>query len=311
MIQSLSQTGLRSIRMPISEIITLNGEIAVSVLIILSIGLSYLNSKTNSLVVSVSNRWARWFCVSVGLAFLVNKFEWTDRPFWALAVIFFLFWLLLETLYTWLAISAMSQSSMPLFPRFRVNNSGEEWPAQQKLIDLRQWLRKNKFRKQQALVANLGYDLDIRSSVYQNEAGTIRAQLLFVPQGNGLIGHSISFTSETMDGDHYITDNLNTPYGGFYPDNWDVCRKPWTRSVGRLYKAHCKRIEGFDLQPFEIDPVDDINQQQGVLERTNIEAGFLVPHHLQEEMGRITWEGRYRVWKEVWLLNYFGVTSRG
>jgi hypothetical protein len=78
-----------------------------------------------------------------------------------------------------------------------------------------------------------------------------------------------------------------------------------------LLRHHKKRIEGFELEQYEIDPIDDINQQQGVLERTNIEAGFLVPHHLQEEMGRITWEGRYRVWKEVWLLNYFGLTSRG
>ena len=66
-----------------------------------------------------------------------------------------------------------------------------------------------------------------------------------------------------------------------------------------------------ELEEYEIDPVDDINRQQGVLERINIEAGFLVPPHLQDEMGRITWEGRYRVWKEVWLLNYFGMAGKG
>jgi len=262
-------------------------------------------------VLSVLNRWVRWLCVSFGLAFLVDKMEWADRPFWALAVIFFLFWLLLETLYTWIAISAMSQSDMPLFPRFRNNTSGEEWPAQQKLIELRNWLRSNKFKKEQALIANIGYEVDIRSSVYQDETGTIRAQILFVPQGNGLISHCISFTSDSVDGEHFITDNLNSPYGGYYPENWDVCRKPWSRNPARLLRHHKKRIEGFELEQYEIDPIDDINQQQGVLERTNIEAGFLVPHHLQEEMGRITWEGRYRVWKEVWLLNYFGLTSRG
>ena len=297
--------------MRINEIITIDGQIAVSALIVISIALSYANSKTNSLVLSVLNRWVRWLCVSFGLAFLVDKMEWADRPFWALAVIFFLFWLLLETLYTWIAISAMSQSDMPLCPRFRNNTSGEEWPAQQKLIELRNWLRSNKFQKEQALIANIGYEVDIRSSVYQDETGTIRAQILFVPQGNGLISHCISFTSDSVDGEHFITDNLNSPYGGYYPENWDVCRKPWSRNPARLLRHHKKRIEGFELEQYEIDPIDDINQQQGVLERTNIEAGFLVPHHLQEEMGRITWEGRYRVWKEVWLLNYFGLTSRG
>ena len=103
---------------------------------------------------------------------------------------------------------------------------------------------------------------------------------------------------------------MHTPYGGFYPDNWNVVRRPWTRSANTLFKLHEKRILNLDLEEYEVDPVDDLNQQQGVLERKNIEEGFLFPPHLQEENGRITWEGRYRVWKEVWLLNYFGIASR-
>ena len=30
------------------------------------------------------------------------------------------------------------------------------------------------------------------------------------------------------------------PYGGFYPENWAVVRKPWTRNVVTLYKMHQK-----------------------------------------------------------------------
>ena len=33
--------------------------------------------------------------------------------------------------------------------------------------------------------------------------------------------------------------------------------------------------------------------------------------HMHDEKGRITWEGRYRVWKEIWLLNYFGIAGNG
>ncbi len=55
--------------MRINEIITIDGQIAVSALIVISIALSYANSKTNSLVLSVLNRWVRWLCVSFGLAF--------------------------------------------------------------------------------------------------------------------------------------------------------------------------------------------------------------------------------------------------
>lgn len=283
----------------------------ISLLIVLSIIIGIANNRSSSLGIGILNRWARWICVSVGLAFFVHQMEWASRPFWALAIIFFLFWSLLETLYTWVAISAMSQSSLALFPRFRNNSSGEEWPAQRKIIELRDWLRSNKFKKRQALVADLGGEVTLRSSIYQNENGSIRAQILFLPLANGTINHCLSFSSETLDNERLITDNLNTPYGGFYPENWNVCRKPWTRSAARLLKSHQKRIQGLELEAYEIDPVDEINQQQGVLERTNIEAGFLVPPHLQDELGRITWEGRYRVWKEVWLLNYFGITGKG
>lgn len=297
--------------MNLSDLVSLDIQFLVSILVIVSIFLGVANSKVNSLTIGILNRWSRWLCVSIGLAFLVEKMEWTNRPFWALAIIFFLFWLLLETLYTWLAISAMSQSSLSLFPRFRNNQSGEEWPAQKKLIQLRDWLRDNGFKKQQALIADIGDGIDIRSSIYQDASGKVRAQVLFIPQPNGLINYSLSFTSESVHGERLVTDNMHTPYGGFYPDNWSVVRRPWTRSAASLYKLHEKRIQNLELEVYEVDPVDDLNQQQGVLERKNIEEGFLFPPHLQEENGRITWEGRYRVWKEVWLLNYFGIASRG
>ena len=294
-----------------NEYLKFDIEIIVSLLIVLSIFIGFANNRTSSVGIGILNRWSRWVCVSVGLAFFVHQMDWADRPFWVLAIIFFLCWLLLETLYTWLAISAMSQSTLALFPRFRNNSTGEEWPAQRKLLELRDWLRAKNFKKRQALVAELGGGVTLRSSIYQNENGSIRALILFLPQPNGIINHCLSFTSETTDNERLITDNLDTPYGGFYPENWDVSRKPWTRRAEKLLKHHEKRIEEMDLDPYEIDPIDDINRQQGILERINVEAGFLVPHHLQEEMGRITWEGRYRVWKEIWLLNYFGIAGKG
>ncbi len=295
--------------MDLANTLEIDGQWAISLLIALLIALGFVNSRTNSIMVGIMNRWARWLCVSGSLAFLVYKMEWADRPFWSLAIIFFLFWLLIETFYTWLAISAMSLGSLNLFPQFRSNSTGEEWPAQKTLIDLRAWLKKNHFKKRQALLADIGDGVDIRSSIYQDDTGSIRAQILFIPQATGLVSHCLSFTSETKAGERLITDNMNTPYGGFYPENWSVIRKPWSRSAEKLLKVHRNRIQDLDLDLYEIDPLDDINQQQGVLERINIQAGFLFPPHLHEEMGRITWEGRYRVWKEVWLLNYFGVTG--
>ena len=294
-----------------TESLPLSIKLLVFALVSVSVLLGFLNSRGPSPKITILNRWMRWLSVSFALAFVFYPMEWIQRPFWALVVIFFLLWLLVETLYTWFAISALSQSGISLFPRFKENNTGEEWPASRKLIELRDWLRGEKFAKSQALIADIGGGVRLRSSIYQNSDQNIRIQVIFVPQGNGSISHSVSFSSETADKRTIITDNLFTPYGGFYPEQWDVCRKPWTRSASKLLRLHKKRIQDLELIPYETEPIDDLNFQQRQLERTNIDAGFLVPPHLQEEMGRITWEGRYRVWKEVWLLNYFGISFRG
>jgi len=285
-------------------------QITIFAVISLSILLAVLNARINSLLVSVLNRWTRWIGVSLGSAYLIYESGWADRPYWSLAVICVLLWMLLETLYNWLAISALSQSNMALFPRFRENNSGEEWPASSKLIELRDWLRNEGFKKAQALFADMGNGVLIRTSVFKNEEDNIRIQVLFMPTNNGSINHCVSVVSDTKDGKRLITDNMYMPYGGFYPDNWTVVRKPWTRKATSLLKIHRKRIQNLELDIFETDPMEEINHQQRMLERVNTDAGFLFPIDVQEEMGRITWEGRYRVWKEVWLMSYFGVSSQ-
>jgi hypothetical protein len=46
------------------------------------------------------------------------------------------------------------------------------------------------------------------------------------------------------------------------------------------------------------------------MEVINLELGYLMPHADREEFGKITAEGRFRIWKEAWLLDYFGRASR-
>ena len=73
-----------------------------------------------------------------------------------------------------------------------------------------------------------------------------------------------------------------------------------------LLKLHRKRIAGETLVAFDADPLTDLNAQQHELDQLNTQLGFLNPHSEREEYGKITQAGRYRVWKEIWLLNYLG-----
>ena len=285
-------------------------EIIAYAFVVLFLIFGYARSRSVSPQVAVFSRWSRWLGVSFGLAYLVYEANWLERPFWVLALLVFLLWLLLETLYTWFAINALSQSNFALFPRFTENATGEEWPTQKKLIELRDWLKAQGFERKQALLADIGGGVNVRSSIFESEERDIRLQILFVPQTNGNISYCLSLSTVTKDGRRIITDNFFMPFGGFYPENWYVVRKPWMRQAKRLLKTHKARLAGLSVVPYESDPVQELNDQQRLLEKTNLEAGFLLPAELQEEHGRISWEGRYRVWKEVWLLNYFGLPSK-
>jgi hypothetical protein len=228
-----------------------------------------------------------------------------------LAAMAFLLWMLLESLFTWLAISALSLSPVPLFPRFAVNGSGEEWPAQRRLIAARDWLRSKGFVRAQALSAEIAGGYDLRVSVYHDAERIIRLQALFIPQPNGNVTVCYSLASQAADGRRIVTDNLHLPFGGFYPEGWEIDRRPWTRSLRSLVERHRRRVRRFgEIVPWEGEPLADINAEQIQLERVNTELGFLFPQAMREEYGKMTWEGRYRVWKELWLLNYFGRNAR-
>ncbi len=276
---------------------------------VISLLLHLLNSRVLLPVVTIANRWVRWVLFSLGVAYLVQETKWNDRPFWSVALVAFLGWFVVESMYHWLAIRALSLSPLPLFPRFVVNTSGEEWPTQRRLFAIRNWLRREKFHLVQSLKAEIAPGVFLRLSVYQDVGNQIRLQVAFIPQPSGAIALCYSLASRTQDDVRYVTDNLHLPFGGFYPENWMVERRPWTRSLARLVSRHRRRLEnaGSPAEVWTTDPLDDLNRQQGQLEKVNTELGFLHAHQDREEFGKISKEGRFRVWKEIWMLNYLGI----
>ncbi len=274
--------------------------------------LTQMNQRNGSPVIAIFNRWLRWFIFAFGGAKAALELGWTDRPYPVVVLIFFLLWFLLETLYNWLAIHALSVSPLPLFPKFTANTSGEEWPTNPRLLKIRNWLRANGFKQVQALKAEVGPGIYLRVSIYQDSEAKTRAQVTFFPQANGALSVCYSLSSNTVSGYRYVTDNLYLPFAGFYPENWLVKRNPWTRSLARLMAAHKNRLAYANAlcTPWTTDPLSDLNNQQRELEQINTELGFLFPHSEREEHGKISHEGRYRVWKEYWLLSYFGRSVR-
>jgi len=279
---------------------------------LVSIVLMRLNQNTASPLLLIMDRWLRWIIFAVGGAYVATEYELIQRPFWVLAVAFFLTWFLLVTLYDWLAISAHSVSPLPLFPSYSINSSGDEWPVRPRLLRTREWLRSQGFRPLQALKAEIGGGIHLRMSVYQDAPATIRVQVSFIPHGSGGVAVCHAVSSVAADGARYLTDNLFIPFAGFYPENWFVERSPWRRSLEGLIRRHRRRMEraGAVPVPFSDEPLADLNAAQRELDRLNTELGFLHPPPKREDLGKFTSEGRYRVWKEIWMLNYLGRAAR-
>ena len=94
----------------------------------------------------IANRWLRWILISSLFAMLLQNADSFDqgRSFLALFLIAFLFWFLLETIINWAKISTFSRSEYPLFPRYRINHDGDEWPVDPRALKVKDWLGKNR-----------------------------------------------------------------------------------------------------------------------------------------------------------------------
>jgi len=259
-------------------------------------------------LLNVFARWIRWFLFAALFAYFLDFFELSFRPAWLHFLAGITIWFIIETGYNWLAIKALSRSDLPLFPSFRTNSDGDEWPADKQFIDLKDWLKSEGFKRAGALKAEIFEGSCLRASIYESEDKLTRIQVLFLPKRQG--GSTACYTIQTWgsEGQRLITDNQFLPYGGYYPENWQLVRKPLIGSLKRLLALHKQRVIKTAIQPVAIESSasDELNEQQRILERLNTEIGFLVPRPLQEEEGKITYEGRYRLWKEMWLLAYFG-----
>jgi len=278
--------------------------------IVASLALAQANQRLGSPVVAILERWLRWLIFSFGAAHICVDFGFIDRPYGTLVVVFMLLWFLGETLYNWLGIQALSVSPLPLFPRYSVNPGGEEWPTQPRLLQIREWLCAQGFKSVQALRAEIGGGIYLRVSVYQDAAAQTRIQVTFLPQPRGAIGVCFSIASLTADGSRFVTDNFHIPFAGFYPEQWFVERRPLRRTLPWLLARHRARLAGETLVAFAAAPLADLNTQQHELDQLNTQLGFLNPQPEREEFGKITQAGRYRVWKEIWMLNYFGRAAR-
>lgn len=253
------------------------------------------------------NRWLRWLLFGVGFAYVMRSFEWTERPYWALAPSLLLFWILLESVYTWMAVRALSHSPIPVYPKYRNTEQENIWPVDPPFLKIRDEIRELGFQPENDLLADLGEGLALRSTLYLTEDRTVRLQVLFVPRATGNPIAFFIFVTQVEDG-LIISDNVSLPFGGVSPSTWCHKRKPFVSSIHKLYRIHQKQIERVTrpILPAGEDLLEELNEEQRILDRVSTESGILLPQAMRPDQGKLSGDGRYLVWKQILLLNYFG-----
>jgi hypothetical protein len=266
-------------------------------IVALAVLLSHIGLRKGIPIFTVFGRWLRWILFASIFSYFLKALNISFRPDWVHFITGLAFW-----------IKALSRSEMPLFPNFKLNTDGDEWPADPLLIKVREWLRSVEFTRLSALKAELFEETFLRASIYESADKLTRLQILFIPKRKGGATACYTLSTNGENERRLITDNLFLPFGGYYPEGWNMMRKPLIGSLKRLLKLHRLRLINSTLKPipFEDAPLEELNDQQRILERFNLENGFLNPRQFQAEVGKISYDGRYRLWKEMWLLAYLG-----
>lgn len=288
-------------------------QIVLLVLAVATLGFSWGARRMGSAKFALMSRWCRWFFVAGVGGYLLSKTGWTGYPLWVTTLVCFLAWFLMETVYNWFVISAISRSDLPFFPKFEESGQSSQWPKDRRSIQLRDWLRDHDFSKQQSLIARMEDQILMHVFVYEQKESHIRAHIIFLAGGSLINAVCCAFHAIDERGERWVTDNLFLPYGGFYPDTWHVERNPLMQSVHQLYHRHLERMDAALSEkwlPFEQDALTVLNNDRVLLEQLNRDMGFFSQEEDIDQIGRITPAGRYRIWQELWTISYLGRSRR-
>lgn len=252
--------------------------------------------------------WHKWITFSLIFAFILDITAWSFRPLWVHLSAGFAIWFIFETAIYRFSIHMLNLSNIKLFPQYENDTPQNLWPINTQALKIKEWISGHSFKPRMYLKAKLINDIQIRQAIYLNKDESIQLSVLFIPQTKENVLIYFTFLSETNLGECLLTDNQNMPFGGYYPKNWEVSRKPLCTSMDYLYKSHTIKMKQKKYNWIKIKGEDilyDVNQRQKELENVNRNLGFMNQPDNREIISN---KGCFRVWLEMWLLAYFGVT---
>ena len=268
-----------------------------------------LSKQFSMRIFALISHWALWVSFACAFSLMLTFFEWSNRPEWVHFVSGLGLWFILETLFYKISIHMLNISDMELFPKYKHDTNENLWPINKEVLKIKEFISSEGFKSEEILKAQIFSHMNIRQAVFLDRSEKIRLNVLFIHHANHEIKLFYSLLSMQKSGETLITDNQNMPFGGYYPENWTVNRYPVCHSLRQLLKKHRELVDKNKetLVTLNEDMRTNTNRLQWELEKRNREMGFLkIP--VSEDKRRISPEGCFRIWIEMWLLAYFGKT---
>jgi hypothetical protein len=263
-----------------------------------------LPSPVNRLIL----RWIRLVISGLFAAMVLKLSLLPHVPYWRLLIMSWMAWGLAESCYLWFFIFFWNKSQWPLFPGLFPVEKGD-WPANRRFFLIKDWIHLHHYELIQVLEYRFFDEAVGTVFFYRSPDKLIQLQVMVTTDLSGVILDQVALVSKTEKGRIFVTDNVFMPFGGVFPSHWNVERRPCMRSLERLANLHSRRISQAApeaLTAFEEDPETWLRSWYSELQNVNRQAGLLNAAVDLEEMGKMTSEGRYRLWKESLLLHYFG-----
>ncbi len=247
----------------------------------------------------VLGRWTRCLFSTVAIA-VVLDYLFPGRPSGALLSGSFLLFFLVESVFYWIQLTVFNTSGIPLFADYRrVENA---WINGRKYSALRRRIENLGFRECAAFKSETE-GIETFVTCFNNGEKNVGLTVAFIPLGGGEYTAEFGYHSVLADDSRICTDSSSVPFGLEYPQKWDVERHPCIGDPSKLLKIHASRVKARGGETVPLPDIPDVNAEQKEVEAQCEKSALTNPPAFRDR-GILTYEGKYKLWKDMILVNF-------
>ncbi len=251
-------------------------------------------------------RWLRCVFFSIAIGLLLSALL-PEKPVNYMLFCGLLIYIFFETLLYWININAASVSECAR-PR-QYESIDNAWRPERRFIKLKEKIFSLGFTQEAAMVSKIDGTPVIYQTCFDSSDRKTRLSVAFILHGGVWITASSAY-SKTDNGDILYTEAIPLAFGLRYPKKFKVSRFPMIENPLKIVKIHTKRVKARKDSMSEIlsDPMEDSADTMHEIEEYNRKIGLVSADINSDEY--FTEEGKYNIWKDMILINYFPFMAR-